>query len=773
MAQRKGGKNRGGQKEPLKARGKLHPPEEPLRSSDSGSAPESRGHQDDPQDTAYIESMEELYTFLQSSEDMQKRALLLLQLTDWFLSMEKFDPSSGYPLPTFVSELLGRTADYSRRHLAKEIFQDRLTRIFEHSFGAMEAILRSPRRNILRTHEQLPFHAAKEFDSATIRWLSQQTGRTVREKLSAKSHIKAVKRSISIDTPENSLFKVFLERLRELLEARNRAYAVDRFMLGEIDVDRFLQKISHWLREDDVIQIRPWRNLPPNNTLLEDRNYRRIWDSWLWIHNLKENIIRDQQMLTKIFATVLFWTVLSKLHVLPGVHIAQQPVIFGSIKLKIKPMLPVEALRISPGGPAGKKAAKVEEFTFEYDPNNPEKLMFGLGAETVRISFQEASFSLITASGEESHVYTFLDIEDLALKIIDILIEGEKEFSSQKIEPLSGRRAYVDINAVRPGVLVDSSSGKLPFRLLCQYWNHEEEGELLLDCGDAKALYFREDAPTLSMKSLFLLKSDYTASHKNSAAIHFAKKLREYLPVDSLHYLIPDWANDFDLEGVRKSINLKFDDSLPLPKSIAAVFRWQGSEAFQKKDAFHDKDIVLVLDAFEEGISVTPLQGVYSENLARKLPETKGFFWERHPTTILKNKNLFNEIKKRLFKECQDADFSELFSLFDFEGLEHDAGEFSFLHNEAWHHVPFEIREILSGRKINEKISFGSIEKKSPLLSEKKDSSKLFILPVNRMLEKDGFSGAPAGSMWIHYNPFRGYPSVERSPAGTLYKGGL
>ena len=217
---------------------------------------------------------------------------------------------------------------------------------------------------------------------------------------------------------------------------------------------------------------------------------------------------------------------------------------------------------------------------------------------------------------------------------------------------------------------------------------------MLIDCGYAKSIVLHPDIETISMRSLFSHSSTLSDAAKSSASMFFTKKLSDFITADRLTYLLPDWGNDFDLEGIRKSINFYFEESTPLPKSIAAIFAWQSSKKFVQ-DNVQDNDFVLVVDSFDSGISITPVQAIYQKELGAILPETKGISWERHPTVIVQNRSIQTALARNLdHNGCLESE--ELIQLFAFDGLASDAGEVSFVKDAHWYHLPSSIRDVLN-----------------------------------------------------------------------------
>lgn len=145
----------------------------------------------------------------------EKAKLLLLQ-THWFTVNAIFDPRSGEALPQPLTSFCKKLA-FPKSNEGPLQLHDRLWRITEHARAAVEHLIRSLNENPKREHALLPIRAVKELDAVSFIKLSQRPGRNIREKLSGKPYLQAVRRYQSIDLPENRLLKAFAVRLHELL----------------------------------------------------------------------------------------------------------------------------------------------------------------------------------------------------------------------------------------------------------------------------------------------------------------------------------------------------------------------------------------------------------------------------------------------------------------------------------------------------------------------------------------------------------------------------
>lgn len=743
------------------------------------------------QSVNYIESVESLYKALIDDDKIKDKADLMLRLRSWLTKVSEFDPVTGQALHTGIIDLMDIVAHSVEDNQSKGEIKDRVYRIVSHIREAVLSIIKQPRDKIVREHAMVPIHAAREVDSKSVQWLSRQPGRTVRVKLAGKPYIKAVKRRSSVDTSENRLLKAFLHQLEQILIERQAALEE----ASEETCEEFLVSIQRWLRTDESSEIGAWDNLPPNNTLLQDRRYRKVWDGWQWLQSIDESIKEDNKRLNHDILRVLYWETLSLLNQTGRFRTIQQPVNLDYDNFSIVPALPIKGY-LFPEDLDTEFSGKIDKLVTEKGFGFIEGYFFHASDLTDGLNFDELQ------EGEK----LLFEVEDspkgkcakrlkkfkdkpkiLELKLSDKLIEiivGDETFLIQLDEdqisltqkPKGSRKKFplnlsvfqeipqaivslykettfdrltkvdsqndlvqmdmsvVDLCSIRPGFTNDTGSlDFLPFRLLYQKWIIDGE-ERFVDCSHTKAITLRPDIETVSLRSLFLQNSKLSGASKSSASMFFAKKLRDYIQADRLTYLVPDWGNDFDLESIRKSVNFYFEDSTPLPKSIAAIFAWQSSKRFTQ-DKVRENDFVLVVDSFDGGISVTPVQAVYQDELNEILPETQGISWERHPPLIVESTNIHNDMIQNLSQDgCHKPE--ELIHLFGLDGLIKDAGEISFVSDVNWYHLPGSIREVLNKDLDTNIISNDTISDCLNLTNRDFQGIKVFILPLEDTIKK-------------------------------------
>lgn len=766
-----------------------------------------------------IDSVESVYRALNGQDEIKAKALLMLMLRSWLTEALSFDPVSGHALHTGIVDFLNAVAKSLQDASPEGEIKDRIYRIVSHTKEAVLAIMEHTRDKILREHTMLPIHAAREVDSNSVQWLSRQPGRTLREKLSGKPYMKAVRRRPSVDTAENRLLRAFLFRLEQILIERQYALSA----ATEETCEELLVSLQRWLRTEDAAEIGNWGNLPPNNTLLQDKRYRKVWDGWLWLQAIDEQIAGDSKRLNSDILRTIYWNTLCLLNHSDRFRIIQQPVGLDYDNFSISPELPVRGYLF----PAvnSKIKGKIKTINYEkkfgfvtqesgvdlfFHQNNlssklkldslstGDEVSFVIGsnrqgecaddinlpAGIIPIDFNLTGDKWKIQVGEDKYLLQIisgnlvieqapsgkkkLKIESETLKeipkaILSFVTDAPFEHSATATNqsgPIQMDSTVIDLCSIRPRFTNNTGSqALLPFRLLQQIWTLQDGNKHVVDCGEAKAITLSGKVETVSMRSLFSHRSTLPDATKSSASMFFTKKLNDYIQTDKLTYLVPDWGNDFDLEGIRKSVNFYFDESTPLPKSIATIFAWQSSKKFVQ-DRVRENDFVLVVDSFAGGISITPVQAIYQQKLAEILPETQGVSWERHPTVIVPNSSIHTAMVRNLDRNgCQTSE--ELLHLFGFDGLASDSGKVSFVKDNHWYHLPCSIREALTQDLDLNILSNYAIS--DCLNSRNKDCREVgvFILPLEDTIKK---SDGRMDYMWLGsaWSPIKGCQTLNR-----------
>ncbi|NHM16526.1 hypothetical protein GMI69_07640 [Eggerthellaceae bacterium zg-887] len=258
-------------------------------------------------------NLEELYRGYASNGEAHTRSKMVLDQAHWISSLVRFDPKTGKAMPLPLTELLRRAAEMSQDEYPK----DRVWHIVEHSRQSLVRLIRGLSEEPRRENVVMPIRSVRELDTTSFVALSRRSGRTIREKLSDKPYMMAVRRYLSVDTPENRLLKAYAMRIADILEMRKKYLNVS---------DDLLMVLRRWLRSDEAASISRWENLPPNNTLISHRDYRRIWDSWRWLQTLNDDVSSDYAERLQRQETMDFWRGYADLYSDAKTWFAEQPV---------------------------------------------------------------------------------------------------------------------------------------------------------------------------------------------------------------------------------------------------------------------------------------------------------------------------------------------------------------------------------------------------------------------------------------------------------------
>ena len=497
-------------------------------------------------------NLREVYRAFGEESEARALARQLLDQRHWYASIAEFDPKTGDALPLSFDTVLHRQTN----RVETTNIRDRLWRIVDHSRASIERIFGSLSENPRREQAILPIRDVRELNATSFIALSRRPGRNVREKLAGKPYMQAVRRYQSVDLPQNRLVKEFVTQLADLLELRKKHLGHEDELLGTI---------YHWLRTDEAQAISRWDNLPPNNTLLSHRDYRRVWDAWRWLQVLDDAIDSDFQQLEARVATVEKWNGYGKAYSYGKTLFGDMPVLFDYDKFIITPWLE----------PILKPAPSVDR--------------------TVR-----SKADVITP-------------------------------------------ACVDLTYLRPRYAAHGSPERaLPEAFLWQRWkNHHEDGREYVDLElfDADFALLHPDSTSVSSADLFFAR-DADEPVLDWAAHAFVRKLSKTFTNPVLVWLVPDFLNDFQLQVARRNINTRFPEAEPLPRSVAAVFE-QIDYSKIRNAGFQ----VLIVDAAGGTTYATKLIARHDPDLQERVPETRGFYWERSPhVTIEHNEAAHNPL---------------------------------------------------------------------------------------------------------------------------------
>ena len=566
----------------------------------------------------------QLYSRYQAQEPIARQ---LLEGQHYYLCNIDFDPLNGEALPQRMSHWLSQEVLRPEQKL-----RDRFTHIIDLCIDAIGHILLSPRQTVVRVHEMTPVYLAQRLDSRSVQWLSRKPGNNMREKLAANPHILAATRKMSFDTLENRLLKALLIRLQGLLLYRQEA----GLPLTE-EQEGLLVSIHQSLRLEDFLAIKTWQHMPPNNVLLQDKQYRKVWRAWQLLQRLEEDCQFQQE---SFFASGFgfFNELLKQLASTTRCVLLDQPWQFkldylsvGSVFESTEKLAPVEVLAIDLGNDEAMGGAKIipqADLVLSLSAEGHIRIQRRVSSEPSQcwdVEFQETegliSVRVISHPEKRTQNETLVaampeNFPSLVKLLIGEILPGESK-PRKVVRPL--------LKASGDFVTLMFEGASYELQLGSESATRSAGPQLLdvagLDCSQSQAL--PADAEVFSARELSQVNGDTKPSQLGGFSDQLASQFHAH---KAMHYLVSDHYSEFETSDLRREINRNFNNATPLPKSIAAVYATL--YATLEKKQFKPSDLIMVLSSDNDGIYATP---VYY--CAGREPR-EGYF-ERHPSIKL------------------------------------------------------------------------------------------------------------------------------------------
>ena len=276
-----------------------------------------------PRDPPPLDQLEQIAA--QEKPEVAGAWYIALQATHHIIECAaKRDVHTGESLPRPLHEVLKAVSDATKTG-TRPIPNDRLHRAAVLAFEPLRSILDHPRTRLLREYEQRPIHSIREMDSHCMAWLARLPGRTIREKLAGKQHALSVVRRFTPDTPENRVAKRVTDILVQRLDGRfahSDAYDED----GTCDAKQrdTLDFCRRVLRDSEFSTV-PASDMPrPNNALLGDRLYSRVWRAWMLLCGEEDALKAVWPHAEECFRTAAFWTIAGQIAERYDAHIVEE-----------------------------------------------------------------------------------------------------------------------------------------------------------------------------------------------------------------------------------------------------------------------------------------------------------------------------------------------------------------------------------------------------------------------------------------------------------------
>ncbi|WP_179991529.1 DUF2357 domain-containing protein [Acinetobacter sp. YH16058] len=655
----------------------------------------------------------------------------LLQIQHRYLVNLTFDPLTGEALPQRMSHWLSN----DNQECEDTKLQDRFTHLIDHAIDAVNNILIMPRQTINRVHEMTPVYLAQRLDSRSLQWLSRKPGNNLREKLAANPHILAATRKMSFDTLENRLLKAFLIRVQGLLLDRQEA----NLKLTE-QQEALVDLIQKVLREDDFAAIKPWQHMPPNNVLLQDKQYRKVWRSWRLL-NLLEDDCECQQTNGIASGFNLFSELLKQLASKENCLLLDQAWDFKFDILSVKPVLGntgednlVEVLALDLGNSDAKSCTKITphaELLFSLKTTGNIEIKRRVGVEQT----QNWQIEFLAVNGLINIKLNFKNYDlknswqkampesfsGLAKRLVNDLIQVDRRLKLKK-------DSKVQISSDFASVMFDGASYKFKTNEKVGWIGPNFLDASGLDCSQSLSLSDHECV--VSTKELAQVNSNNSYNRQLSS---FATLLATQIRVNKgMHYLVRDHHSEFETSDLRREINRNFGNANPLPTSIASVY------ALLEKKQFKRNDLIMVLSSDHAGIYATPVYYRWNEHIG----ET---YLERHPSIKLSQQGEQQLLQRALVNAgLLDVIAKRFIELYSYSEIVLNKARLVLHDGEHWYRVP-------TGLKV-ENIDISDVLVKETYALQKREE-KVYFLSVSTVIKKQH---AIKLTQWLVSDPLLG-----------------
>lgn len=543
-------------------------------------------------------SIDNIYSLIRKDDELSNVLIDCLFIQNWFNSIFDFDPITNKPLSSTNDYLFSRINNIETA-VSKFWWNDRVENIIRFTENSVFSLFDMLHNKIMSEHIITHSNKIKETDSTSIRWLSKKPGRTVRQKIADSGKMMGVFHIASIDTTENRLLKAFLMRMDNILYEKEQLAHHLNFSIPD-NTSNFIIQVHRWLKSEDASYIGSWNNSYPNNTLLNDKNYRKIWNAWCSLQQINELLNEDISKIERLKCIYYFWNRIAELSIHPNYRLLQAPVFRNENSLNID--------------------SYFTNIAGWYIQNGQrESVFFELKHEFKCIS--------IIKNG-----YTSLE------KIPEISYSHKKKETNLKV--YDADCCAFDLTTIKPYFATSNKkNGTLDSKLIYQTWQSKEseDKKIDVDCSNSKMISIKHALNTITIHDYF--NDDFVDDGINpsSAASMFAESVKKQLKGNSYIYLLPDELDDFSKMQIalRHQLNVKFSNITPLPRSIARIFQIyekEGVEILSKK--------FIVVDKFDDYWIVTKVIPKKSDLLLKKYPESDGIIFEHYPPTVIYKEEL-------------------------------------------------------------------------------------------------------------------------------------
>jgi hypothetical protein len=604
-----------------------------------------------------------------------------VQLLDHlFAAVARTDPRTGRRLPQSLHQTLLDLAALLQRGV-RPVPEDVLARAAALCHTPLLTLLARPRRRLRRTHTSQPAHKVRELDTRSMAWLARRPGRTAREKVGAARHVLGVTRLLLADTVENRVARRLADELLDRIGRRLAcAGAYDSHTEDSRARLELLRQVytvcAEGLPGSLLADVPPAAGvIRPNNVLLSDPVYGRVWRAWNWLRGQEGEVGRLWVGGPERLALAVFW-------LLPARLCDQVPVLLPDTFCRVGEGHEGPDFGIQQFGPGGEweGSAVPPHLRLLCNPHSaPAVLDFRLDGDRVRVERSELAGAGVVCPGSPEvwevevrftpdrrcqpgrylpftgrvrrNGETFQVINDCAD------LQGFRQLADSFFRGLLGRRPVarapipsggaappevvsaprllgLDPAGVWPRAVTEQQEGLAPLDLRLHATHvtfADGTGDWLDGRGSRAVSPWPESHRTISFAAALGRQRGAARVLAAAAVQRMMTTLADTLRPAHLAPLalaVPDTLDELAQRDLRASVAPAFAKLWLIPRSVAGALGWQTLDSFSRAD-LRDGDSLVVLDAEAPALTATWLLARYDSRLDGG--PTRGFFWERRP----------------------------------------------------------------------------------------------------------------------------------------------
>ena len=542
---------------------------------------------------------------------------------------------------------------------------DRVWRAAAFASEPLARLIQQHRHRIVRSHAELPMHRVREIDARSVSWLVAQPGRTVREKLANRQRMLAVQREQSADTMENRMLAMFARHMALRAEVRlGHAAAYDAGAADQARrelLEAALELCRRRLPRSDLGDLPVSERIRPNNVLLGDPAYSRVYRAWQWLRNEEAALDACWPAALERARVALFWLVAARLSALPGVSLADT---FARVRGGIVPG--IELLGMAGGAPRWLANPELHLLALSTRPGKPRQfLRLALRGDDLLVRFAKLEgegalrtpqgsgmrFSLrpsggeaargrgvpVQAEGGDIRIDTFADLGGLS-ELAGRVAAGVARLCGLDARESAARAPAWTSNddaaalALGSACIVASSGNAV--RMSSMPWAAAyalpEQGQVawLEGVAGRVAGLCQPAGDGLDEVVEGLPGADHAALAMTARLVAGAAARELALSTSTrLAWTMPDGGTAAAQRTLRGAMQGVAAHGLPVWRSVAAAMAWLGEHPAQVRAG----DEVLVIDTEFSSGTLTPLVARHDDTLAQRMPESAGLYWERRP----------------------------------------------------------------------------------------------------------------------------------------------